>query len=640
VASLDRSTCVMDLTQSKNAREERAFMMRLHYQRLIKARPTINTRDPAHVDRINKFKKCKANGGQHRKKVKMLQEANGKLVKHITEIACRPNKTVAASRKLQTYMIHRKKLADFTRKQKQMKLDRENELIAKRLLGRSSVYDKGKWKKDWDRFTHIRRHLSKAEFYKRTEGNSSQPTLPKQLSPLSSWVKQDHRTKLQKKKPIVARSPNNRRGKSAPSLQPLSGLKAIDEKAQETRPGVAAEQKRKTGCSQPSRGKKRPSSRAPRICVIGPPADGRDVMCANIRDDHNVPLISVRDLMEKEIQKGTKAGHKAQKCLKTRKLLSDKYTCDIVVEALQKQGHGGFVLNGYPRTMRQAQALKAAGIELDLLVILDVPQDKINDRVVGRRFDPETQTIYHTEFYPPKQKKVKKRLVIRPQDTAEALQVEKSYRAAAVEAAEKGPFATHVTHVDANASREETYDRVTCAIDHARQLKCTSHPSSDPKENPLAQFAAKAVAATGATATAVSRTPVVEAESTAGASEPKPASTARIDKKNRTDEIQATSETKKENSKEKTASTATKQYDKLSKETKTSEEAEAGNDGDFEYSEFDLSETKDEKDKEKADQDPQVVESSLIEAGGNDKEEDALPNEEQNTFTMVSGKLH
>ena len=124
----------------------------------------------------------------------------------------------------------------------------------------------------------------------------------------------------------------------------------------------------------------------------------------------------------------------------------------------------GWLLDGFPRTSAQADALSDAGITADCFIFLNVPDEILVERVVGRRTDPETGKIYHMKFTPPDDEEVKARLVQRSDDTEEKVKVRLDQFHANVEAV-KDSFSDIMVTVDGNKSPAEVTKDIAAAID-------------------------------------------------------------------------------------------------------------------------------------------------------------------------------
>ena len=162
----------------------------------------------------------------------------------------------------------------------------------------------------------------------------------------------------------------------------------------------------------------------PRLLIVGPPVAGKGTQAARIADRYGIPTISTGDIFRSNIANGTELGKQADDFMQRGALVPDDLVIAMVMERITEPDcAAGFMLDGFPRTRPQAEALDKAledgGVALDAVVLITVPDDLIVDRITGRRSDPETGTIYHLTFNPPPAD-VAGRVVQRKDDTEEA----------------------------------------------------------------------------------------------------------------------------------------------------------------------------------------------------------------------------
>jgi len=140
-----------------------------------------------------------------------------------------------------------------------------------------------------------------------------------------------------------------------------------------------------------------------RIILLGAPGAGKGTQASFIRKHFAIPQISTGDILRNAVKEGTELGIMAQKIMESGGLVPDDIIIDLVRERLNESDCvNGFLFDGFPRTIPQADALKAAAVHIDYVVEIDVPDAEIIKRLSGRRVHPSSGRIYHVEFNPPK----------------------------------------------------------------------------------------------------------------------------------------------------------------------------------------------------------------------------------------------
>lgn len=161
---------------------------------------------------------------------------------------------------------------------------------------------------------------------------------------------------------------------------------------------------------------------APRILIIGPPGAGKGTQSGNLEEEYDIDHITTgdalrankdMDLSDLDTERDTPRAY-----MEAGDLVPDQVVNAIVDEALSNAD--GFVLDGYPRNIDQAEELEEM-TELDVILSLSVSREELIERLTGRRLDPETDDIYHVEFNMPDDEEVRDRLVQRDDDTREAV---------------------------------------------------------------------------------------------------------------------------------------------------------------------------------------------------------------------------
>ncbi|RPF50007.1 adenylate kinase [Aquisalibacillus elongatus] len=144
------------------------------------------------------------------------------------------------------------------------------------------------------------------------------------------------------------------------------------------------------------------------LILMGLPGAGKGTQAEKIVEKYEIPHISTGDMFRSAIKEGTELGKKAKSYMDDGALVPDEVTIGIVKERLSKPDcEKGFLLDGFPRTVAQAEALESLlgdlNTKLDYVLHVNVPEEKLVDRLTGRRICPECGATYHVEFNPPKQ---------------------------------------------------------------------------------------------------------------------------------------------------------------------------------------------------------------------------------------------
>ena len=140
-----------------------------------------------------------------------------------------------------------------------------------------------------------------------------------------------------------------------------------------------------------------------RLILLGPPGAGKGTQASFIREKYGIPQISTGDMLRAAVKAGTPLGLAAKQVMDAGKLVSDDIIIGLVSERLkQPDCRRGYLFDGFPRTIPQAEALRKAGVPIDYVLEIDVPDDEIIERMSGRRVHPASGRSYHVEFNPPK----------------------------------------------------------------------------------------------------------------------------------------------------------------------------------------------------------------------------------------------
>jgi len=141
-----------------------------------------------------------------------------------------------------------------------------------------------------------------------------------------------------------------------------------------------------------------------RLILLGAPGAGKGTQANYIKEKYNIPQISTGDMLRAAIKAGTELGLAAKKVMDAGQLVSDDIIIGLVKERLKDADcANGYLFDGFPRTIPQADAMKDAGVKIDYVLEIDVPDEQIIERMSGRRCHPGSGRTYHVKFNPPKE---------------------------------------------------------------------------------------------------------------------------------------------------------------------------------------------------------------------------------------------
>lgn len=139
-----------------------------------------------------------------------------------------------------------------------------------------------------------------------------------------------------------------------------------------------------------------------KIILLGPPGAGKGTQAQFICDEFSIPQISTGDMLRSAVSAGTTLGKKVKAVMDSGALVSDDIIIDLVKERIAADDcRNGFLFDGFPRTIVQAEALMEAGVEIDCVLEISVPDQEIIRRMSGRRVHPGSGRTYHVEYNPP-----------------------------------------------------------------------------------------------------------------------------------------------------------------------------------------------------------------------------------------------
>jgi adenylate kinase len=141
-----------------------------------------------------------------------------------------------------------------------------------------------------------------------------------------------------------------------------------------------------------------------RIILLGPPGAGKGTQAKFICETYDIPQISTGDMLRAAVKAGTELGQRVQAVMDSGALVSDDIIIELVQERIAEPDcANGFLFDGFPRTIPQAEALEEAGVAIDSVVEIKVPDEEIVKRMSGRRVHPGSGRVYHVEFNPPRE---------------------------------------------------------------------------------------------------------------------------------------------------------------------------------------------------------------------------------------------
>ncbi len=141
-----------------------------------------------------------------------------------------------------------------------------------------------------------------------------------------------------------------------------------------------------------------------KLILLGPPGAGKGTQANFIRERFGIPQISTGDMLRAAVKAGTPLGLEAKKVMDTGGLVSDDIIIGLVKDRLQQDDcKAGYMFDGFPRTIPQADAMRAAGVQIDYVLEIDVPDSDIIERMGGRRAHLASGRTYHVKYNPPKE---------------------------------------------------------------------------------------------------------------------------------------------------------------------------------------------------------------------------------------------
>ncbi|KAK9141804.1 hypothetical protein Syun_011204 [Stephania yunnanensis] len=209
-----------------------------------------------------------------------------------------------------------------------------------------------------------------------------------------------------------------------------------------------------------------------KVMISGAPASGKGTQCELIVQKFGLVHVSTGDLLRAEVSSGTEIGNKAKEFMNAGQLVPDEIVTAMVTSRLSRQDakEKGWLLDGYPRTSSQAESLERLNIRPYVYIVLEVPDEILIDRCVGRRLDPVTGKIYHIKNFPPETEEIKARLITRPDDTEEKVKSRlKTYKQNAE--AISSTYMDIMKKLDGNRQKDIVFEEVTSLLVQTEKSK-------------------------------------------------------------------------------------------------------------------------------------------------------------------------
>ncbi len=139
-----------------------------------------------------------------------------------------------------------------------------------------------------------------------------------------------------------------------------------------------------------------------KLILLGAPGAGKGTQAERISRKYNIPTISTGEILRTQIRNGTELGTKAKEYMDKGQLVPDQLVIGMVADFLSSRGDEGYILDGFPRSIPQAEALDAMGVNLDKVLSIEIADETIVERMSGRRVCSKCGATYHTKYNPPK----------------------------------------------------------------------------------------------------------------------------------------------------------------------------------------------------------------------------------------------
>ncbi|XVF37295.1 hypothetical protein REPUB_Repub19eG0133800 [Reevesia pubescens] len=209
-----------------------------------------------------------------------------------------------------------------------------------------------------------------------------------------------------------------------------------------------------------------------KVMISGAPASGKGTQCELITQKYGLVHIAAGDLLRAEVAAASENGKRAKEFMEKGELVPDEIVVMMVKERLLQTDsqEKGWLLDGYPRSSSQAAALEDFGICPDHFILLEVPEDILVERVVGRRLDPLTGKIYHLKYSPPENNEIASRLTQRFDDTEEKVKLRLRTHHQNVEAV-LSIYKDITVKVNGNVAKENVFAQIDAALTQLLQRR-------------------------------------------------------------------------------------------------------------------------------------------------------------------------
>lgn len=227
-----------------------------------------------------------------------------------------------------------------------------------------------------------------------------------------------------------------------------------------------------------------------RFIIFGPPAAGKGTQSKNIVENFKCVHLSTGDLLRQAVQEETEVGKQAKEFMNKGDLVPDEVIIGVVIDALKKPQNSSFLLDGFPRSLGQAEALSKYlnenGTPLNAVVNLNVPEDVLEERICGRRIHKPSGRSYHVKFNPPKVEgkddKTGEDLIQRADDTAEALKTRlANFNAQTMPVLEffKNVQPNSILEIDGNKEMDQIWNDINDGLETKFKEKSNSAPATN-----------------------------------------------------------------------------------------------------------------------------------------------------------------